>query len=70
MLFSMFGFRDRGGGQLGGLENRICFGDRGSNLSGGLECNCGSRSSTGDKATSGVGDRGTSRCWRMKYLHR
>jgi hypothetical protein len=37
------------------------FDDRGSSQSGGLESNCGSRSSAGSKATSGVGDRATSR---------
>jgi hypothetical protein len=35
--------------------NRICFGDRGSNQSGGLESSCGSGSSVGDRATSSMG---------------
>jgi hypothetical protein len=41
--------------------NKICFDDRGSNQSGGLECSCGSGSSARGRATSSMGDRDNSR---------
>jgi hypothetical protein len=41
--------------------NGTCFGDRGSNQLGGLECICGSKSNVGRIATSSMGDKATSR---------
>jgi hypothetical protein len=70
MFFYKSCFRDRGAANQEDWRAGFASVTEGATKSRGLECSCGSRSSTGDRATSSMGDRGTSRCWRMEYLPR